>query len=215
MPEVRSWRVRVASVPGLGGSFPRFNKRCILSCDPKGGDAVTVWLAREKAARLVNKQGQSCLPLAMLLLAGCAAKPPPPPLPPTLVTVQISSTNNANATPDGQGAPVAIRIYQLASKSAFDGAEFFALYKADATTLGPDLVKKDEFLIVPGGNQSTNLTPADPVHAIGVFAAYRDFQTASWRASADIPAHETTTISVTADSGGIKLTAKSVKPASP
>lgn len=107
------------------------------------------------------------------------------------------------------------RIYQLGSKSTFESAEFFPLYKADAVTLGPDLIKKDEFLLIPGSSKAIALTPTDAVHAVGVFGAFADFQNVKWRASADIPAHETTTITVTMERSGVKLAAKSVKPPAP
>jgi type VI secretion system protein VasD len=149
---------------------------------------------------------------ALLLASGCSSPPPPPP-PPTVVNVQASATATANATPQGQGAPVIIRIYQLASKSSFEGAQFFPIFNQDSATLGPDLVKKDEFLLAPGASKSITLAPPDNVHAIGVFAAYRDFQNVTWRADADIATHQTTTITLTADRGGIKVQAASTKPA--
>jgi type VI secretion system protein VasD len=150
---------------------------------------------------------------ALLLLAGCSSAPAPPPA--TVVSIQITADANANATLQGEGAPVAIRVYQLASRSGFDGAEFYRLYSADAATLGSDLIKKDELLLTPGTSKSLTLMPADPVHAIGVFAAYRDFQHVTWRAAADLPAHQATTVTVTADRAGIKLAATPGKPASP
>ena len=151
----------------------------------------------------------------LLVLAGCSSPAPPPPAPPTVVGLQVSATANVNTTPEGQGAPVAVRIYQLGSKSGFEGAEFYPLYKTDAATLGADLVKKDEWLLTPGASKSVTLMPTDPVHAIGVFAAYRDFQNVTWRAATDVAAHRTTRITVTADRTGIKLVASIDKPTGP
>jgi type VI secretion system protein VasD len=128
--------------------------------------------------------------------------------------LEISAAADANATPDGTGAPVAIRIYQLGSKLGFEGAEFYRLYNADTATLGPDLIKKDELLIAPKTNKSLTLMPGDTVHALGVFAAYSDFQNATWRADCDVPAHQATTVNITADRTGIKLAATSSKPTS-
>jgi type VI secretion system protein VasD len=153
---------------------------------------------------------------ASVILGGCSKPPPPPrPPPPTIISLQISATADVNATPESAGAPVVVRIYQLASRSSFESAEFFPLYHADAATLGPDLLKKDEFLLVPGGKKSLTLMPDAPVRAVGIFAAYADFQNVQWRAAADIPAHQTTEIKVTADRPGLKLDAKSDKPAAP
>jgi type VI secretion system protein VasD len=156
--------------------------------------------------------------LAAAALSACSSSkppPPPPPPPPTRVSLEISITADANATPDGQGAPVSIRVYQLAAKSAFEGAEFYELYHTDAATLGPDLIKKDEMLLSPGTSKSMPLMPADSVHTIAVFAAYADFQNVAWRADSDVPPHQTTIMTVTADRSGIKLTAAPGKTAGP
>lgn len=155
--------------------------------------------------------GMTCGLLAMV--AACGSPPPPPP--PTVVAVKLSAAADSNATQSGQGAPVVVRIYQLASPAAFEGAEFFRLYNADAATLGPDLVKKDEYLLAPGESRSVTLSPMEPVHAIGVFAAYRDFQQATWRATAPVPAHKTTNVTIVAGASAVTLTATPAPPASP
>ena len=70
----------------------------------------------------------------LLVLAGCA---PPPPPPPTVVNVRASAAADANATPDGKGAPVAIRVYQLASKAGFEGAALTIVPQACAPNVAP------------------------------------------------------------------------------
>jgi type VI secretion system protein VasD len=145
------------------------------------------------------------LPLLLALLAalaGCGAPPPPPP---TVVSVTLTAAPDANPAPDGQGAPVVLRVYQLASASAFTGAEFFPLFNQDQTTLGPDLIRRDEMILTPGQTRTLTLTPTDPVKAIGVFAAYRDFQHATWRGTAEVPPHQTTRIMVRAAGDGITV----------
>jgi type VI secretion system protein VasD len=139
------------------------------------------------------------------LLAGCGPAAPPPP---TVVYVKLVATNDVNGS-----APVAVRVYQLASKSGFEGAEFFPLYKSDAAALGPDLIKKDEVLLAPGTTKVLTLSPTDPVKAIGIFAAYGKYQTATWRGDADVPAHETTTVTATIGASAVKVTAVPGKPA--
>ena len=52
--------------------------------------------------------------------------------------------------------------------------------------------------------------PKEPVTAIGFFAAYRTYQTATWRASADIAPHKTTNITVTAGHDGLVLKSETV-----
>jgi type VI secretion system protein VasD len=156
--------------------------------------------------------GPQMLVGVLLTLAACSSPPPAPP-PPTVADVQLTATGDSNPTTEGQGAPVAIRIYQLASKSRFEGAEFYNLFNGDVAALGADLIAKDELILIPGGNKSLKLMPTDAVHAIGLFAAFRDFSHATWRVDCDLPAHQTTAISVTAGRDGIKLVAAPSKPA--
>ncbi len=136
------------------------------------------------------------------LLAGCGAPPPPPP---TQVAVTLTAAANANPTPDGKGAPVVLRVYQLASTSAFNGAEFFDLFNQDQATLKTDLIKRDDVTLAPGQSKTLNLTPTDQAKSIGVFAGYRDYGHAIWRVTADIPPHKTTKITVQAGPTGLTI----------
>ena len=145
------------------------------------------------------------------LLSACAGPPPAPP-PLTVVDVVLRATADANPTASGQGAPVVVRIYQLGSATNFGGAEFFQLFNGDAEFLKSDLVKRDDFLLAPGETKTVTLTPAESVPALGVFAAYRDFQHATWRGSADIPPHQTTRVTVTAGAQGVTVKAEPVPP---
>ena len=110
----------------------------------------------------------------LALLSGCGGPPPPPP--PTVVNATVASTADTNSNGSGAGAPVAIRVYQLVSPAGFGGAQFFALFDKDAATLKDDLVKRDDLLLAPGQSRSLTIMPEDRAHAIGVFAAYRDYE---------------------------------------
>ena len=92
--------------------------------------------------------------LPLLAFAGCSAPPPPPP---TQVNLTLSATADVNPTTSGQAAPVVVRVYQLASTSGFEGAEFFPLFNQDQSVLKTDLVKKDEFLLSPGAEEDHHL----------------------------------------------------------
>jgi type VI secretion system protein VasD len=146
-------------------------------------------------------------------LAACGGKPPPPPPPPTLVNLTLAASADSNPDAAGDAAPVLLRVYQLASPAAFSGAEFFRLYNSDAAALGPDLIKRDDYLLAPGKTKAVNLAPTAQVKAIGVFAAYRDFQHATWRALADVPPNRTTDLVVTAGRAAVLIApAPSPKP---
>ncbi len=144
-------------------------------------------------------------------LAGCAAPPPPPP--PTVVSLTLAATADANPDPAGQGAPVVLRVYQLASTAAFGNAEFFDLFNQDAATLKTDLIKRDDVVLAPGQTKTVTLMPTDQVKSVGIFAGYRDYAHATWRAAADVPPHKTTKLTVTAGKTGIAIAPTAGSPA--
>jgi type VI secretion system protein VasD len=143
------------------------------------------------------------LSLAIAALSACGGPPPPPP--PTIVQLTLGASADANATASGAGAPVLVRVYQLASPAAFDKAEFFPLLNTDAAVLGPDLVKRDDYLMTPGTTKEVSITPSDRVQAIGVFAAFRQFQTQTWRVDLTPAPHKTTPAKVTIAAAGLAV----------
>ncbi len=130
------------------------------------------------------------------------------------MNLTLTTSADANPTASGQGAPLVVRVYQLASSAGFENAEFFRLYNQDSATLGNDLLKKDEYLLPPGTSKTVKLEPSASVKAIGMFAAYRDFRNATWRGTADVPANKTTDVTVAADAKGISVKAAPAAPAS-
>jgi type VI secretion system protein VasD len=144
---------------------------------------------------------------AFIGLAGCGGPPPPPP---TIVNVTLNATADDNPTADNHGAPLSVRIYQLASAANFSGAEFFPLYNDDAGTLKSDLVRREDFILAPGASKSDTIMPTDQVKSIGVFGGYRDFQHSDWRGTADIMPHRTTNITITAGHDGITVKAETL-----
>jgi type VI secretion system protein VasD len=147
------------------------------------------------------------LSLTLWGLAACGGPPPPPPLPPTVVELTLTAASDANPSASGEGSPVMLRVYQLASSTAFNGAEFFPLFNGDADLLKSDLIKRDDLILSPGQTKTLTLMPKDDVTAIGVFAAYRDFQHAAWRGTAEVPPHQTTRVLVTASGHGVTVKA--------
>ncbi len=122
-----------------------------------------------------------------------------------MLSLKLTATADVNATASGQGAPVVVRLYQLASSASFDSAEFFRLYNSDAATLGPDLVKKEEYQLAPGESRQVTLAPTDQVRMLGVFGGYRDFTKVTWRVSVPVPPHKTTNLVITAGAHGVTV----------
>ena len=122
-----------------------------------------------------------------------------------MVNAAITATADVNAGTNGTGTPVAIRVYQLGTATGFKASTFFPLFEKDAATLKDDLVKREDILLGPGQSRTLVLMPEDRVHAIGVFAAYRDYEHVEWHASVDVPAHQTSKLVVTAGRVGLPL----------
>jgi len=148
---------------------------------------------------------------ALALLAGIAGCSSPPPPPPTVVNLTVSASPAVNPTAGGQAAPIVVRVYQLGSTNGFEQAEFFQLFNQDQAFLKTDLIKRDDFLLAPGQTKTATLTPTDQVKALGVLAAYRDFQHATWRVTVPIPPHQTTAVTVTAGTNAVTVKAQQVK----
>jgi type VI secretion system protein VasD len=146
----------------------------------------------------------------MALLSGCASPPPPPP--PTVINLTLNATADTNPTADNAGAPIATRAYQLTSATNFNGAEFFQIFNADAATLKTDIVKREDFLLAPSASKTEKILPDSTVKSLGIFAAYRSFQTATWRGSADIVANKINNITVTFGHDGITIVSETVTP---
>lgn len=139
------------------------------------------------------------LALFNLILFGCAGEPPvqaPPPVPPTVVNLQIESAADVNSGDDGEAAPVMLRIYELREQSNFNSADFFALFDKEQATLGGDLARKQELLLKPGDSKKLVLQPGDDVRALGFFAAFRQLDTAQWRANVELVPHQTQVLTV-------------------
>ena len=138
--------------------------------------------------------------LTMLAALGGCSSPPPPP---TVANLSLRASQDVNPSSSGQGAPIAVRVYQLNSTNAFDSAEFFPLFNDDKTALKTTLIARDDYIVVPGKTKTVTLKPKDEVTDLGIFAAYRNFENARWRASVTVPVHQTTAVTVTFAKDGI------------
>ena len=110
-------------------------------------------------------------------LAGCASGPPKP----AQVTGTIQASAQVNPSTHQRPSPLLVRVYELKSASAFNAADFMALYQRDQAELGADLLAKDEFVLTPGESRPYAKTLAPDTRFIGVIAAFRDLEHARWR----------------------------------
>lgn len=172
---------------------------------------------------------------ASALLAGCSmldklpligkAKPPPAPAapppasppPPQLVDVALEAAAGLNPDTSGRPSPVAVRLYQLKSAGKFANADFFALFDHDAASLGADLLAREDLDIAPAASRTVVLERAKDARQFAVLAAYRDVDSARWRAVVDVWPANVKRFEVRLDALGIAVTpaAAAAAPASP
>jgi type VI secretion system protein VasD len=129
----------------------------------------------------------------LLMLAGCGvvssiSRPddPAPTAVPT-ATFEVIAERSLNPDVNGIPKPVLLRFYELRATAAFERAGFLDLQDKDEAQLGGDFVRRDEFLITPGERRVLERKGNPDVRAFGVFAAYRDLERSTWRATIDSP----------------------------
>ena len=127
---------------------------------------------------------------AVAALAGCSSPPPPPP--PTVLDMTITASPGLNPAVDNRPAPVSVRIYELASPSAFEGATFFNLLDADTATLGADLAGREEIILTPGASRTYAKELKPTTRFVGVVAFFREYESGVWRAQIPVAPNQTT-----------------------
>ncbi|HYE34285.1 type VI secretion system lipoprotein TssJ [Methylocaldum sp.] len=144
--------------------------------------------------------------MTFLLLAGCAAdEPKPTPPPPTVLQLRIEAQPDINLDGEGRPSPLLLRVYQLRELAAFNGADFFELYQNEKSVLGADLAGKEEFILRPGEKRELSFEAKPDAKAVGIFAAYRNLDSAQWRTSAEIPPNKTSIVKLRVTTNRVDL----------
>lgn len=155
----------------------------------------------------------------VLALGGCSffsKSPPPappgvslpqglpqtPPPPPTAVKGSIVASSTVNPDRTGRPSPVVLKVFELKSLAAFDKFDFFSLFERDKETLGSELAAREDFTLQPGERKEFARKVNAETRYVGVIAAFRDIERATWRASFQLPANKTTPFVILLD--GIK-----------
>lgn len=123
-------------------------------------------------------------------LAGCGS-PPPPEAPAETCDVQILNVSVMadciNPAANGMARPVQLRIYQLKSDVKLLNAEFRDVWKADADTLGDDLVSVEEMPIYPRTIEDAKFERSEEAKFIAAAAMYREPKGRSWFTVFELP----------------------------
>jgi type VI secretion system protein VasD len=139
-------------------------------------------------------------------------EPAPPPPPPTRVELSIKAEPDINPDAGRRPSPLLLRVYELKDAGNFSAADFFALYNKERETLGGDLVKRQEFTLVPDTGKSLAFEADAATKYLAVFAAFHNLETARWRVSTEVPLHRTTVISIQASTNQLSLSASPKAP---
>jgi len=119
---------------------------------------------------------------AAIMLAGCATGPKAP-----RMALNINAASSINPDLNGRPSPVVLYIYNLKASSIFNNARFVELYSNKQDVLGVDYLGVEEVEVSPG--ETMNLVqrelPEETRH-LGVIAAFRDIDNATWRGLIDI-----------------------------
>jgi len=101
--------------------------------------------------------------------------------------IEIAAADRLNPDERGDSLPTAIRIYQLKSAARLEGAEFEQIYGAAQETLGPDLIRVEEFTLLPGEKLRRRFERDRSARVLALVAIVRRPTGNSWRALADLP----------------------------
>src|SRR5262245_36394624 len=142
-----------------------------------------------QSARLTARARQR-MAIALLTVCGCVAYAvPPSALAADKVAVKTEITAAADLNPNrsGRPSPVALYVFQLKSREAFDNADYFSLTAAEATVLGGDLIERSQLMLQPGEARPMEAEFDEGARFIGFVAAFRDIENAQWRGVVELP----------------------------
>ncbi len=128
---------------------------------------------------------RTALLLTLLGVGGCssAAAPVakrPEPCPPVEAKVALTATARVNASPEGEGRPVQVRLYQLQSDAKLRGAAFEEIWQKDQEVLQTDLKSVTEYTVFPGKTQVVSLKRNPEAHFLALVALFREPKGKDW-----------------------------------
>lgn len=142
-----------------------------------------------------------------IVLAGCAKPPlpPPPPPKPKTLTLDIQAASNVNPDSRGRPSPVVVRVYELKAAGPFEAADFVSLYEKDQSLLATEIVVRDEFVLNPGESKMLKREAGDSKF-LGAMAAFRDLESARWRAVSPLQLNADNSFVIRLDAATLQLT---------
>lgn len=142
--------------------------------------------------------------LAGALVAACAPEAPKAP-DPTVAQVTITAARDANPAPGGQASPAAVYVYALKPGAPFATGSYDALTGGELGDLSATMSRIAHFVIVPGKSTKRIFELPPGVSDVGIAVAYRQIDTAKWRASAPVTPNAVTLLQVTIGANAVNI----------
>ena len=138
-------------------------------------------------ALLAGCGGAALAPLANVALEAAGLRKPPElpesQKPPRNVPVKLHAATRLNVNADGQPLALAVRLYKLRQKDAFEGAPYatFLDPRLERESLGADLVEVREIMLVPGQRYEVTEKVAREAGHLGIVALFHTPAAGRWR----------------------------------
>ena len=110
--------------------------------------------------------------------------------------IRMNAAAEVNPDLDGRPSPIILHILELTGIDQFNRADYFALTRDDAASLGGDVLHKTEVILTPGASKQTELELNVRTSYLGFVAGYRDIDHAQWRVSQPVVPGKTDWISL-------------------
>ncbi len=123
-----------------------------------------------------------------LLLGGCSSPVVTAFTGPKITSLKGTVAAGADLNPsiNQRPSPLLVRLYELRAATAFNKADFVALYQSEQATLAAEMVAREEWVLQPGENRPWQRQLNEQTRFVAVFAAFRDVERAVWRAIAPV-----------------------------
>ncbi|MDY0977664.1 type VI secretion system lipoprotein TssJ [Massilia sp. CFBP9012] len=138
-------------------------------------------------AALAGCGGAALAPLASVALEAAGlrkpAELPESQKPPRNVPLKLHAATRLNVDARGQPLALAVRLYKLRQKDAFEGAPYatFLDPRLERESLGADLVEVREIMLVPGQRYEVTEKVAREAGHVGIVALFHTPASGRWR----------------------------------
>lgn len=126
----------------------------------------------------------------LLAWVGCATAAPPAASCTLPTKMLLEASDRINPDSAGEALPTVVRVYQLTEIVHVEESDFAAIWETPKETLGPDLLKVQEFTLFPGQSQSIEVSLAPEAKYVVGVAIFRQPTGAQWRSVIPLPSSE-------------------------